>query len=336
MKGNKLFILFMVVCITFSITGCRYKNEYGDWTSHNDSEESDEDEEDYNYEESNDYNEVTDTEEAIMDEYNDTIKPEGLIVVSYDDKDRVISCIDPTTGSYQEVLRIKRDSKINLVWRRHHFGCKLVSSDCSKLAAYRPCSNNEEIHAGWIDENGDFFDVTATLGLQSESNFAERIDYLAEGFLDEYFVFSCNDIYQSVPIDNVSPDAIIDGLPLPVAQKDINGSNITDWIDENTFIANCRSEGIGYNSVIGKINSDEQNFYIPGNTRTNWNGILSPDGTQIAFLSTIGVGEPKIYVTSINGGEPTEVPIDADMRFFNIYANDAYKYSSLSFLADWQ
>jgi len=46
-------------------------------------------------------------------------------------------------------------------------------------------------------------------------------------------------------------------------------------------------------------------------TRRNWNPIASPDGKQVAFLSSkIGGSAPELFIVSRDGGDPLSVPTD--------------------------
>lgn len=74
---------------------------------------------------------------------------------------------------------------------------------------------------------------------------------------------------------------------------------------------------VGYKDIDSFIvDTAAQNVteYIPGNSRNNWNGILSPDGTKIAFMSAPrGIYSPAyfpetdIYIIPIEGGDPVKV-----------------------------
>lgn len=339
---RKIFWMLLIVSALIFTSACSatdYDSSY------------DEDYDDYegNYE--SDYEEdesLIDTEEDMSSESNEINKPKGLILLTGEDvehgKDWVISCIDPVTGDYQEIARINmhksQEGEYVINSSGNGFiGDKLISNDFSKLKISRCCSHNNESHAGWIDINGDFYDVTTILGFQSENDFAERVNCHSIGFMDEYFVFSCEkddgSEYYSVPINDVSTDAMIKGLPPGVNEVHVRG--VTDWIDENTYITNYRDSHNGHEtSFIGKVDSEEQNFYIPENNRTNWNGFISPDGTQIAFMSSLGEGETGIYVVSVDGGEPVEVPIDADISLAHKSESEFFLMYQKSLLIDWR
>ena len=63
--------------------------------------------------------------------------------------------------------------------------------------------------------------------------------------------------------------------------------------------------------------TEEVEEYIPGESRFNWNGVVSSDGTQIAFLSTPrqGTGSPQLYVMPTNGGDPVAVEIAMEFAY---------------------
>ena len=69
--------------------------------------------------------------------------------------------------------------------------------------------------------------------------------------------------------------------------------------------------------MIVEAGTEEVEEYIPGESRFNWNGVVSSDGTQIAFLSTPrqGTGSPQLYVMPTNGGDPVAVDIELEFAY---------------------
>lgn len=135
--------------------------------------------------------------------------------------------------------------------------------------------------------------------MQSKSDFDDPVKYTATDFSNNgYFVIG-GDSRLSVPVDNVTleaalqnTDAIYDALP------SLHGDYaLTDWINETSYLEDVEGEEWDerINSVINDVTTEEITEYIPGDSRYNWNGVLSPDGTQVAFLSTPKRGYRQTY-----------------------------------------
>lgn len=167
-----------------------------------------------------------------------------------------------------------------------------------------------EYHAGWFDESGTFFNVTEALNMQSKSDLDEPFKYTATGFSNNGYFVTGGDSRLSVPVDNVTleaalqnTDVIYDALP------SLHGDYVlTDWINETSCLVDVEGEEWDerINSVINDVTTEEITEYIPGDSRYNWNGVLSPDETQVAFLSTPkeGTAKPTLFIVPLGGGDP--------------------------------
>ena len=208
-----------------------------------------------------------------------------------------------------------------------------------KMAMTKHFYANGEQHAGWIDTDGYFFDVTEALGLQSKSDFEDPVCYRAVGFAydvdwNEYFIYQRpgdNGIYgityYTVPVSNLSISAVEEKLfythSEPYTDTTSGGYigsvydryDITGWIDYNHCIANVLNRSnLHSNSYIIDVTTDNYQTYIPETSRSNWNGVLSPDGTQIAFMSSPQGGtDVSIYTVPVSGGDP--VRVNTEMSF---------------------
>lgn len=62
-------------------------------------------------------------------------------------------------------------------------------------------------------------------------------------------------------------------------------------------------------NVIVDATSNTFTEYVPSDVRFSWNGVISPDGAEIAFISSSRSGSvaPDLYITSVTGGDPTKV-----------------------------
>jgi len=139
-------------------------------------------------------------------------------------------------------------------------------------------------------------------------------------------------------------------LPSSVSGPSVHNSN-RQWVDENTMLgvrATGRS-GPGAGSLDNReswedtilptlvfidaiptgteardVNLNErQRLVLPANsTRRTWDGVVSPCGTQIAFLSksTSGASFPELFVASIDGEDIRRV--DTEIAFWEFISNE--------------
>lgn len=217
---------------------------------------------------------------------------------------------------------------------------RYFSNDFSKMAATKVFNDKNETHAGWIDQSGEFFDVTEALGEQS-SDFGDPVTYGAIGFTeDNLFVYSNNPspsymYWHNDDFRYVSPDSnkSQEGNPLEGLCQIIDGNNrfycISDRIDEGTFLVDGY-EGDFCGSMLYNPKSHESSEYIPGTSRSNWSGVCSPDGSQIAFLSMPkeGNSNPEIFIIPFEGGEPEKLNCDI------VFSNDTD--TSPSSILEWR
>lgn len=286
-------------------------------------------------------------EEEVLSE---TGEIEGIIVVQnyfYHADDGIsnifvysIESINPATGESAKIAEfsINRPHNVTssefyyltpIIGLNNRFGYdrRFFSNDFSKMAATKVFNDKNETHAGWIDQSGEFFDVTEALGEQS-SDFGDPVTYGAIGFTeDNLFVYSNNPspsymYWHNDDFRYVSPDSnkSQEGNPLEGLCQIIDGNNrfycISDRIDEGTFLVDGY-EGDFCGSMLYNPKSHESSEYIPGTSRSNWSGVSSPDGSQIAFLSMPkeGNGNPEIFIIPFEGGEPEK--LDCNIIFSN-------------------
>lgn len=223
----------------------------------------------------------------------------------------------------------------------------------TKMAVNKIVFANSETHAGWVTNDGTFFDVTEAVGMASQSSFSDAVKHQSLGFTDNgLFVFCDNSDQQnpkcySVPVDNVSQNTIAEGFVAPYSAHIMDYVDcislydvVSDWIDATHCIMTLRN-GNPTTSVIFDTESGSETEYIPGNSRKNWHGRLSPDGTQVAFISAplTGMESPDIFIVPINGGEPKKV---ASHSFIMTDTNVDFDFYSLSAgkncctLIDWR
>lgn len=238
-----------------------------------------------------------------------------------------------------------------------------------KMAMTKHFYANSEQHAGWIDTAGNFFDVTEALGLQSKSDFEDPVCYRAVGFAydvdwNEYFIYQhpgdggvYGITYYTVPVSNLSINAVEEKLfythsdPYTYTISGITSGgyigavydryDITSWIDYDHCIANVLNRSnLHSNSYIIDVTTGDYQTYIPETSRSNWNGVLSPDGTQIAFMSSPQGGtDVSIYTVPVSGGDP--VRVNTDMSFATRHQSEEgsvgliQDYSPVNILIAW-
>lgn len=198
----------------------------------------------------------------------------------------------------------------------------IFSDDYSKMALTKCFGDKNETHAGWIDQDGNFLDVTEALGEQS-GDFGEPVNYAAVGFDNEgNFVYKDNfsnnpnewvdaNFYYT-PVTSLAPGE--DGNLIENwiwIRDDRKTYHVTDVIDDSRYVVDFQN-----NSAIYDTNTGLSYSYIPGESRINWSGVVSPDSGSIAFLSVPNntndtYRDTAIYITSVSGGmNPTKVDCD--------------------------
>ncbi len=276
---------------------------------------------------------------------------EGIIVVQnyfYHADDGVsnifvysVQAVNPNTGESTKIAEFSVRRPYNVTSEDSYYLLPLIgdtnmvgydrryfSNDFSKMAATKVFNDKNETHAGWIDQSGEFFDVTEALGEQS-SDFGDPVTYNAVGFTeDDLFVYNDNPYaifsawselnFRFADLDalNISQE----GNPLDDSCQIINGNDlyaISDYIDDTMCLVYYHDKGNKTVSAKYDMNSGEIIPYIPGESRSNWSGVCSPDGSQIAFLSMPkeGNGNPEIFIIPFEGGEPEK--LDCNIIFSN-------------------
>ena len=242
------------------------------------------------------------------------------------------------------------------------------NSDFTKMIATLTMEDGA-VHVGWIDEYGQFTDVSAKVSHSSE--FSGLINHQHPCFYNDYLYFMdfTNDDVQikRVPIDSLSEasvDILVDDVqwkgnvliyPYPdgSVKDDINAfqeyydesksyvanSNFfNDWISASEFVGTDDSMIYKYvlvpESEHGVFHwySDRIALVPEIKNRKNWNAVVSPDGNKVAFLSKMTGGtdtSTSLFIVSIDGGEPTKVNTSYDL-------SNPSDYNNLVALFDWR
>ena len=271
------------------------------------------------------------------------VKPEGLVIVkeSYlsEQKEYALYCFNPDTkeetmiADFLVPYKTESGDWFSISTPGATVSRQSFSGDFTKLSDQKTFAANGERHAGWHNLDGTFTDVTETLGQQSKSDFEDPVYYRDLGFAGENFGYAYStdgsilkEVYFYVPADNLSPGAVQEGdaqkIGHPYNEKGallINkyGSGkydpqyVTSWIDDTHAIVNGTGQVTSdCNSFIVDTAAQTETAYIPGDSRINWNGVISPDGSKIAFMSESKKGtdiHTDIYIIPVDGGIPVKV-----------------------------
>lgn len=241
------------------------------------------------------------------------------------------------------------------------------NSDFTKMIATLTMEDGA-IHVGWIDENGQFTDVSARVSHSGE--FSGLTNHQKPCFYNDYLYFmdftDDNVQIKRVPIDSLSEASVnilVDDVswkgvgiyPYPDGSVVDNANAMQEFSDASmNYVANSNffndwistTECVGtdddiiYKYVLGDKDSyeyfdwyDERIALVPEvKNRKNWNAVVSPDGDRVAFLSKMTGGtdtSTSLFIVSINGGEPTKVNTSYDL-------SNPDDYSNLVALFDWK
>lgn len=272
-------------------------------------------------------------EEPALDEVS------GIIVLETDWRhetmNRNIYCLDPDTGTTTLLCTFPCDEmgtsaqggycfRINPELRRYVNFYDMFDTAYTKAILTKDLKNGNT-HAGWIDRDGVFFDVTEELDEQP-GDFEEPIEWRSVGFQGDTFIYAkathdnMNPYeYYGVDINNLAPGT---SWPIDLADKQIlaklpdnnsygyNFYRPSSWIDDVWFYGEEVTLYGPYESVKFNSQTGESQQYIPGSSRYNWSAVGSPDGQRVAFLSTPKEGQSAdigLYVMPANGGDPQKV-----------------------------
>lgn len=289
-----------------------------------------------------------DTTSDVSDQQNGL---SGIIVLSYTQTDGGdansgkydIRSLDLNTGEITDYASFNVSDEGQVLYLTSRCGNNwrwTFSKDFDKMAVTAIYPNGER-HAGWIDRNGDFTDVTKALGLVPEGDFSDPALYEAEGFsedgkfvyYDKHDIFEKGDSRRSIDPDNLDPNNI------QACEANIY-SGITDLIDEAHCIVDSYNSSHGtLKSVIKDTTTNEITEYIPETSSLlTWGGVLSPNGTQIAFLSRAIQSRQVIslYVVPKDGGEPVKQDVP---DIFTLTDEGAYiggAKGDFTTIVDWQ
>lgn len=298
---------------------------------------------------------------------------EGIIVLQADYKTNpfaptfVVSAINPQTGDYHTISsftfeHVARAQETEFLVEpayelARYFNYRdMFNDDFTLMAATKTFLGNEEKHAGWVNQSGEFFDVTEALGESRRSDFDAAKHYKTIGFtLDGNFAYADvedprHPVYYMVSLNNITPRTSyqVEGSE-PYIMDDYSdswrwarGHYQTCWIDDNQFLAVTYDSQVMICEIL-TVSSQSATEIVPIGSQTSWSPVLGPDSSSIAFMSAPqkGTENPGIYFTDINGTTPIRLETsynsfcgrvgDGGSVLYNI--SPGYYYASI---LDWK
>lgn len=210
---------------------------------------------------------------------------------------RVVS-VNTQTGDVTTHLKINVDiSPFGEYYKAPATQCshswkELVSPDLQKFAVTKHFSNGK-YHAGWLDENGKFFDAVKELSL------SELRDYDAVGFTEDgEFVFA-DDVssseevnFFSVPLDNFTSSAVKsmsrdDSFFFYQSSAKGRTYYATDVENRSRYLADSYSSGNTRYVTVSLVQhyEGETTTQLLDTKNNNWSGHFSPSGDKVAVLT---------------------------------------------------
>lgn len=225
----------------------------------------------------------------------------------------------------------------------------LFSPDYNKLAVSKVDRKSNEAHAGWINSDGTFTDVTETLNPGLHDGFYETVYQYAVGFDDDSFIYrdgrALNDPSYSTQASTLSASSVAAEYTLPtriVSNTSDYSIGLTDTIDSENCLVDYVSKSMWEDDLVScrkyNIATEELSDFIPITSRYNWSGVLSPDNTMVAFLSKPNEtdGNAEIFTIPISGGDPVKIDMASSLQ--TMYGNinmEAEVGKTCCFLLDW-
>lgn len=219
----------------------------------------------------------------------------------------------------------------------------MFSRDYQYLAVTRYSLETGEYRAGYYKEGEGLYytDISKCVGAVG-GDFDEPVKQMAIGFAEDgRFIFadmpsapgwyydtsewefsqvetvgSTEGIKSSLKTYDSADDFLMRGDSWDWMEKNWE---LTDWIDDTRCLINYPEESVGlmfggdridrWGVRVYDTSTGETASFIPGESRSNWSGVISPDGESVAFLSAPvnGTGSASLYIVPVTGGEPVKI-----------------------------
>lgn len=190
------------------------------------------------------------------------------------------------------------------------------SEDFSKCAASLKLESGE-MHAGWLNSDGTFTDVSEATGEAAASEFEAARSFTAMGFSnDGKFIYQNNDdetvhyVYVDSPNQSYDDD---DSVMPEIKQIDWPAiyCRFSDWWKEDGyFLGNIEQKHHYFGAILDVDDQEDYEFFFPTDAQRYYCDMkLSPDEQSVAFLSGYvkDGGDLAIYTMDLEAKEPIRV-----------------------------
>lgn len=276
----------------------------------------------------------------VEDIYQDPAQLSGIVIMHSDTDSRYqcynvqLTAIDPSTGDTTGIRTFATNGiegmhiQISTAPPRQ-MKAQGFDSSLERVAARRKMPDGAS-HVGWIDLDGNFFDVSEKISEQS-SDFGGLVKHTNPIFgPNDYFYFSidiggpgrnemsiCRVSLSTITPENVEvvddsadgndflvhPDGSVKSISSTIYSDETmsyaaNGNHLMDWVSENQFVGSIKKDYRLYLHEAAESaddslfnNSISQTPITPDILdRVNFSAVVSPDKLEVAFLSYLSTG----------------------------------------------
>ncbi|MBF6311844.1 MULTISPECIES: hypothetical protein [Nocardia] len=262
-----------------------------------------------------------------------SVPTHGLLFAQYISNPNalVIEIVDPSTGQRSPVARFPGAT---LLGGLHQPGLDselefrmLVSPDLTRVLANRKI--NGDLHAGWLDRDGNFTDVTA--GVQgSKNDFSGPVTGIGHGFDGQGRFHYSHRLGEETKILMLEPGEASGGrvvytvgstglIPRPLFTADGELSFTSDdacaAVDAQTWVGRNYAYAEGA-QVVRSTAAEPRPIGFCGemlkllpktNTAKVFNPVTSPDGRRVAFMYRNADNSFSLYTVGVDGGTPEKL-----------------------------
>lgn len=234
--------------------------------------------------------------------------------------------IDPETGKSVEIRSFA--TSVNPVSGTNYVieggvswsypGCKRhwFFDDYTRLVATKTFRDTQDVHAGWIDEDGNFFDVSEAIGDIRSNDFEDPTYCKGEGFThDGKFVYSCGRHGYGYFCEITGSSGSY-SCSTPAEGEVSMPTFAYEWLDDTHYIGYKDSPCI---LDVTKPSLEDVKELLPHSTeRNSWSAVISPDREYVAFLSQLKQGnldgKSDLFIMSLS--DPSNIAkLETDLTF---------------------
>jgi hypothetical protein len=245
----------------------------------------------------------------------------------------VIGLIDPSTGSYSRYVSFSVASGgVPTFGGLHAGGDNELSPDMKRYGVGKTINNLSK--AGWVDEHGNFTDVTTDIQPASDFGGAPRVGAPIGFDIDGAFYYSENDagntnlvVYKLPPGQTTGAQEIMrkqNAADMGFVERDGTGhfgasvsacAGSGQWLNPSEYVTSTGSQivrvPVAASSSSNCTGSANNNLLPETNTSVVQNPVVSPDKQRVAFVRNL----EQIYIVPSSGGVPVKIPPSPGISF---------------------